>query len=140
MPSESEIQAKVDKMVSVRFKTSPISYFPYVSGAVDVYKQKTKVFGPPVSLDGRAILNPTSENLSVIGNDERYDVAFLFSRAEMLRKFPLAIEGQWMDVTGELEWYGRRFKIEKVRPTGQTSTTFHLMVVLSMTLPGKRDP
>lgn len=139
MPTEAQIQAKLDQLVTVKFKTTPIQYFGYAPGPLDLYKQKSKVFTAPILLNGRAILNPTKEVLSVIGNEERYDVAFLFTRAEMLRKFPTKVEGQWMDVSGELEWYSRRFKIEQVRPTGQTSTTFHLMVVLAMNLPGGRD-
>lgn len=138
MPTEAAIQAKVDETIR-RHQTTEIKHFPYVAGPLDLYKQKTKAFGTPVVLVGRAILRPTPEQLTVIGNGEVYDIAFLFSRTEMLKKIPLAIEGQWIDVDGEMEWYSRRFKIVQVRPTGQTSTVFHLLAVLAMSLPGKRD-
>jgi hypothetical protein len=92
-----------------------------------------------VTLVGRAILNPTNEQISVIGNEERYDVAFLFSRLEMIRKFPAASEGEWIDVSGEFSWWGRRYKIEKVAPSGQIGASFSLVIALGMTIQGSRD-
>ncbi len=137
-PLQSTIEATVDSLL-LKFQTSPIQMFPYTSGVLDIYKQRTKTFGTPVTVVGRAILRPTPEQLSVIGNAEEYDIAFLFARPEMIRKFPAADEGQWIDVKDEMEWYGRRFKIEKAAPTGQVGDTFLLMVILAQNLPGERD-
>ncbi len=136
---ERSIQLAVDKQLT-QFRHSQIRYFPYASGPTDVYKQKVKQFEPPVPLIGRAILNPTKEQVSVIGNDEVYEIAFLFSRLEMLRKFKLANEGEWMDVTGQMEWYDRRFKIEKYHQSGQVGPEFSLIIVLANSLLGQRDP
>lgn len=138
MDPEQSIQLAVDKQLT-QFQHSQIRYFPYLSGTTDVYKQKVKRFGAPTPLVGRAILNPTKEQVSVIGNDEVYEIAFLFSRLEMLRKFPLANEGEWMDVTGEMEWYDRRFKIEKYQQSGQVGPDFSLVIVLGNSLLGQRD-
>lgn len=135
---EDTIETKVDSLLT-KFKQSPITYYPYVTGAYDTYKQRTKTFGTAVTLVGRAIWEPTIEQISVIGNDEKYDVAFLFSRTEMTRKFPSLTEGEWLDVTGELEWNSRRFRIEKVHPSGQVQTRFILVVVLANTVQGNRD-
>jgi hypothetical protein len=137
-----DIETKIERLVDInltRFDSGPILYYPYVSGAVDIYKQRTKSFGAAVSLVGRAILNPTKENVSLIGNEERYDVAFLFSRLEMIRKFPTASEGEWIDVSGEFSWWNRRYKIEKVAPSGQVGATFSLVIALGMTIQGSRD-
>ena len=138
MATEAQIQTMVDVNLT-RYKTTAIAYYPYVSGVVDIYNQRTKTFGTAVSLVGRAILNPTNEKISVIGNDERYDIAFLFSKLEMDRKFPSAAEGEWLDVAGEMTWWGRRFKIEKVAPSGQVGTSFSLVIVLGTTIQGRRD-
>lgn len=139
MPTEAQIQTFVDENIT-KYKTTPIVYYPYVSGTVDIYKQRTKTYGTPVTLVGRAILNPTNEKISVIGNDERYDIAFLFSRLEMQRKFPSASEGEWLEITGELTWWNRRFKIEKVAPSGQVGESFSLVIVMGTTIQGQRDP
>lgn len=138
MPTEAQIQKIVDSVIT-KYATSQILYYPYEAGAVDIYKQRVKTFGAPTTLVGRAILEPTKEQISVIGNDERYDVAFLFSRLEMVRKFPSATDGEWIDVTGEFSWWNRRYKIEKVAPSGQVGTTFSLVIALAMTIQGGRD-
>ena len=135
---EQAIEAYVDKVIR-RYKTTTILYYPYASGAVDTYKQRTRDFGTPVELVGRAILNPTEEQLSMIGNDERYDIAFLFSRPEMEAKFPSVAEGEWVDVTGEMTWWQRRFRIVKVHPTGQVGERFLLVVMLAKTIERARD-
>lgn len=134
----SRIENQVDKVLT-RYSTGAISYYPYAPGVRDHYGQVTKAFGTGVSLVGRAILNPTSEQISVIGNNETYDIAFLFSRTEMLKKFPALSEGEWLDVTGEMTWHGRRYKIDKVKPTGQIQETFILVVVVANSIPGARD-
>lgn len=135
---EENIELIVDCVIR-EHQTTPIQYYPYVSGAVDVYKQRTRTFGTPVTLVGRAIIRPTNETLSVIGNDEQYDIAFLFSRTEMRKKFPALPEGEWMDVTGEMTWFGRRYKIEKAQPTGQVGLNFTMMVIMGKTIQGQRD-
>jgi hypothetical protein len=136
--NEATIQAEVDRKIT-RFRTTPIQYYPFVSGTPDIYGQQTKTFGTPVTLTGRAILRPTPEKLSVIGNDEQFEVAFLFARAEMLRKFPSADEGEWILSSGRLAWWSRTYKIEHVRPTGQVGEHFMLVVALANSLQGERD-
>ncbi len=138
MPTEAQIQTKVDQVIT-QHRTTAINYYAYVEGITDIYKQRTKTFAAPVELIGRAILNPTQEKLTVIGSGERYDIAFLFSRLEMIRKFPSADEGEWLDVSGEFTWWDRRYKISRVAPTGQVGLDFSLLVALGMTIQGQRD-
>lgn len=135
---EENISTQVDSVLT-KFAQSPITYHPYVTGALDVYKQRTKTFGTAVSLVGRAIWKPTQEQISVIGSTEQYDLGCVFSRKEMLRKLPTYSEGEWIDVTGEIGWNGRRFRIEEVRPSGQVQTHFLIIVVLCNTVQGSRD-
>lgn len=138
MPTEAQIQTLVDNILT-QYQQSTIVFYPYTTGSSDIYKQRTKTFGTAVPLVGRAILNPSKEEISGIGNVEEYDVAFLFSQLEMNRKFPSAAEGEWVDVKGKLTWFSRRFKIEKVHPSGQVGTEFSLVIVLGKTIPGSRD-
>lgn len=133
------IEATVDGVLT-QFKTSEIKVYPAVtSGTYDQYKQKTKAFGTGVAVAGRAIQNPTEEQVTAIGSGERYDAAFVFSRLELKRRFSSAAEGEWIDVTAEIGWNGRRFKLMKVRPTGQIENTFVLVVALGNTVQGDRD-
>lgn len=136
--SEEAVQKAVDARIT-RFKTTEIRYYPFEEGVPDIFRQQTKAFGDYTSLIGRAILRPTPEKLTVIGNGEEFDVAFLFSRLEMLRKFPAAAEGLWMKSSGQMWWWNRDYKVEHVRPTGQVGETFSLMVVLANTYEGRRD-
>ena len=136
--TEAQVQTMVDNLIAVH-KTTSIVYYPYATGAVDIYKQRIQTFGTGVTVIGRAILNPTKEQISVIGNAESYDIAFLFSKLELDRKFPSASEGEWLDVDAQMSWWGRRYKIEKVHPSGQVGVAFSLIIVLGTTIPGSRD-
>jgi len=139
MPTVAQIEAKVDSVLTKYQNKSPISYVPYVSGAVDLYKQRERTYGTPVVIVGRSIHRPTPEQITVIGNGEVYDIAFLFSRLEMNRKFPAATEGEWISTDGIMDWRDRQYKIEKVAPSGQVGESFALCIVLATTIPGRRD-
>ncbi len=136
---EIAIQSKVDQVIR-RYKTTDITYYPYTSGSVDRYKQRHKTFGSSTILVGRAIHNPTPQQITIIGDGEEYDIAFLFSRTELENKLPGSAEGDWIDVRGEMEWRSRRYKIEQVRPTGQIGLWFHIVAVLAKSIEGQRDP
>lgn len=136
--NETQIGIIIDQMLT-RYKSSEIKYHPYATGSVDIYNQREKTFGTPVVLIGRAILDPTKEQVTLIGNGEEYEIAFLFSRLEMRRKFPLADEGKWIDSAGQMEWWSNRYKLEKVQPTGQVGLYFHMMVALGRSLQGARE-
>lgn len=134
------IEAKVDATITAH-RTTAITYHPYVSGPVDVYKQRTKTYGTDVEdLVGRAIHNPTKEQLTVIGDGESFEIAFLFSRTQMRLRFPAAEEGEWMDTSAEISWRNRRYKIEKAKPTGQVFDNFMMMAVMGKTIQGRRNP
>jgi hypothetical protein len=137
---EAAIATRVDQLLTDQFTTTQIQYYPYLSSTKDIYKQRTKIFGTPVTLRGRAINNPTPDLISVIGNNERFDVAFLFSRNELIRRFPSADEGRWLSTDGEMSWFDRRYKIEKVKATGQVYVHFLITVVLGCTIQGQAEP
>jgi len=138
--TEDAIEAKIDSVLTKYQNLAPIQYYPYATGSTDIYKQRTKTFGTPVTVIGRAINRPTKEMVTVIGDGEVFDMAFLFSRLELVRKFPAATEGEWMDTYGQMGWNSRRFKIEAARPTAQVATKYLMMVILATTIEGQRNP
>lgn len=137
--TESNIEAAVDRILS-RYRQSEISFLPYSSGTVDQYSQRSKTYGTPVPLIGRAILNPTREQISAIGDGESFDIAFLFSRLQLIEKFPSAPEGEWLNNYGRATWNLRTFDLVRVAPTGQIGTKFLLTVALGKTIEGQRNP
>jgi hypothetical protein len=138
--TQAQIENKVDIVIN-QYQMSGIKYYPLTStGTPDIYKQqKAKTFGTAVTLVGRAIHKPAQEMIMAIVNGQTYDIAFLFSRLEMVRKLPAAVEGEWIQEAGEIEWRGRRYKIEKVKPSGQVNDHFALLLVFACTIPGHRD-
>ena len=137
--TEDNVQLVVDHYITLH-RTTPIQYLAYAGGAVDRFKQRTKTFdAPSPDLIGRAIHNPTSEQVSIIGQGEVYDIAFLFSKLEMDRKFPAAVDGEWIQPEGQMVWRDRTYKIEKVKPSGQIGLTFSLVIALATTILGERD-
>jgi hypothetical protein len=135
MVSEAKAQRAVDAVIT-RYKTSPILHYPYVAQTPDAYGQSRPGFGVATTLVGRAIHRPTKEAITVIGDGEVFEIAFLFSRLEMLRKFPSAPEGEWISSADQLSWQNRRYRILHVRPTGQLGETFSELIVLGETLVG----
>lgn len=121
------------------YKTSPIKYYSLNTTTLDVYKQATKVFATAVTLTGRAIIRPTSEQVTSIGNGEVYDMAFLISAKEAELKFPGVASGEWVKTSGEMEWNSRRFIIDKVVPSGQVGTLYSMVIVLATSVKGHRD-
>jgi len=139
MTIESKIESKVDKVLT-HFRTTTIQYYPYLGvTAADLYKQRIPEYGTAVSVVGRAVHNPTPEMISAIGDGEKYDIAFLFSRLEMKRRFPSAAEGDWIAPYGKLTWRGRTYTVEKVKPSGQVGEKFLLVIVLADSVEGHRD-
>jgi hypothetical protein len=138
MVTEAQAESAVDQFIDA-YQTTEIKYYPYVAGTPNKYKQNTKGFGTAVTVVGRAIHNPTPEQVTIIGNGEEYEIGFLFSRLEMVRKFPSGTEGEWISDTGQMEWRNRRYKLEKVQPTAQVGEKFLLMVALGKSIQGSRD-
>ena len=94
----------------------------WVSKAVakNIYGQSKLDFeATAISCTGRCILNPSPEELSIVGNMEDVDAAVLFSRAEMVSKFPSNPENEWISLDDEVEYDSIRYRIIKVYPTGR---------------------
>lgn len=137
MPTEQSISAKIKKIIAAS-NSGPIDFRPYTQGTPDAYGQREPSFGTAVPLIGRAILKPTMEEISSIGKDMAYDIAFLFSREELVARIS-ANEGRWVNVEDRMEWKGAAYKIVKVHPTGQISDKFLMVIVLASTVVGQRS-
>lgn len=139
MTIESKIETKIDQVLT-QFRTTTIQYYPYLGTTpADIYKQRLPEYGTAITIIGRAIHNPTPEMISSIGDAEKYDIAFLFSRLELKRRLPSAAEGDWISPYGKLTWRGRTYKIEKVKPSGQVGEKFLLLIVLADSIEGQRN-
>lgn len=66
-----------------------IQVYPAISVTRNQYGQASPAFGPAVECIGRCILEPTPEDISIIGNLQGVDIAILFSRLELVREFPI---------------------------------------------------
>jgi len=138
MVTEAQAQRATDRAIR-RYRASTISVLKFASaGTPDRFGQSRATFSPGVPVVGRAIHNPTKEQVTVIGDGERYEIAFMFSRLEMLRRFPALPEGKWITTLDKVTWNGNTYKLEKVQPTGQVGTTFSLVVALGSTAEGDR--
>lgn len=138
--TEAQIESKIDSVLT-QYQMGGIQLYKLLSnGTPDLYQQaSTKTFDTAVTLVGRAIHKPTMETITAIGDGRTYDIAFEFSRLEMVRKFPAGVEGEWIGVEDEIEWRSRRYKIEKVKPTVQVNDHFALLLVFACSVPGDRD-
>jgi len=138
MVTEAQAQRATDRAIR-RYRASTISILKLESaGTPDRFGQSRATFSTGVPAIGRAIHNPTKEQITFIGDGERYEIAFLFSRLEMLRRFPALPEGKWITTYDKIAWKGNTYKLEKVQPTGQVGTTFSLVVALGSTAEGDR--
>jgi hypothetical protein len=140
MVTESLAQRSADAVIR-KYRTSTILVRKYVSSGVpDRFGQAIPVYAAGLDVVGRAIHHPTKEQISFIGDAERYGAAFLFSRLEMLRKFPGLAEGKWITTYDRIVWNGNDYKLEKVQPSGQVGRTFSLVIALGNTPEGERVP
>ena len=101
------------------------------------YGQAGQAFEDPVECTGRGILNPTSEQLSIVGNLQDVDVALLFSRKEMQRRFPTIAENEWMHEHDRLKYEDRTYKIIQIHPTGRIKNFASIFVVLESNIVGE---
>lgn len=129
---EAKIQTQVDNLLSVvqfgeavkvyKFQSAADNY-PYGRGGAIVYSTALDV-------TGRIITEPTEELLTLIGDGLKWDVALLFSRLELVRKFSAADENEWLSVDDEFEHGGMRYACIKMFPTGRVHTQHSLIVVV----------
>lgn len=137
MVTENTAQLAVDRAIK-RYKTSGIEVLTHIPGVPDKFQQSRSTYAPGISVIGRATHSPTAQMISVIGDGERFGVAFLFSRLELIRKFPAGTEGKWISTNDKMSWNGNVYAIAKARPTGQVGETFSEMVILANTPEGER--
>jgi hypothetical protein len=106
---------------------------------LDQYRQGTPAFDSPVSVRGRGIRRPTSDQISFIGDGEEVEIAFLFSRLELNEKFPSATEPYWVTNDDQIGFEGKRYRILESHPTGKVAETYSMLVVIAETAPGEAE-
>ncbi len=135
-PSEASIQAKVANAISAFGST--IGVRKYSSGPSDLYKHGQPTYAASVNCTGRAIYKPTPEQVSAIGSTEQFDLAVLFSRTELVAKFPLAAERAWIDERDRIVAQGVLYEVTRVHPSGRIKDYEHLVILLCNTIEGRR--
>ena len=102
----------------------------------NAFHQAAPVFPTNVICKGRSIVNVSEQQTSLIGNLQAADVALLFSRAEMLRKFPLKAEGEWLNEEDEFSFESERYKVLKFHPSGRIKDHSSIVILLGKTILG----
>lgn len=133
--NEPKIQKKVRSALT-RHGTD-IDVLKYTTGAVlDQYKQGEPEFADPIEVRGRGIRRPTKDQLSMIGDGEEVEIAFVFSRLELNEKFPAATEPDWITNDDRIGFEGKLYRILSTHPTGKIHLTYSMLVALAETIPG----
>jgi len=103
---------------------------------LDPYKTRRPKFKAPLEVNGRATSNPSEETMSIIGKDEDVDMAFLFSRLELERKFPAVVypAALWITSKDRIEKDGEVYRIIRVHATGEVKTGCTMVCALGKLL------
>ena len=124
----------------IRIYGKELTVYKYSSqpvGGRNRYGQVTPGFAAGVSVYGRLVLNPNLEKLSLQDNLQQVDVSILFSRLELVRKFPSAAEQEWIHEKDEVELEGQRYKLIKVKFTGRVKDRTLMVHCLGVNKEGK---
>lgn len=136
--NEARVLARVDKLLGQGpggFGTDMLLLpFDGLAGSSTPYKDRKPKFKDAVSLVGRAIRNPTKEQISFIGNMAAVEIAFVWSREELRRKFPAAAEGQWITGNDRVTFEGETFRLDIARPSGRYKMHNALFIALGTKL------
>lgn len=138
MVSEALGQLAADASIR-KYRTSELRVYRFLSaGTPDRFGQAVPVYDGGTVVIGRAFHDPTQEQVTFIGDGERYGAAFVFSRLQLLKKFPALAEGKWITTYDRITWKGNEYKLDKVQPAGLIGETFSVVVALGNTPEGGR--
>jgi hypothetical protein len=132
--NEARIQDKV--FAVLRDHGTDMDVLKYVSTVLDQYKQGEQTFATAVEVRGRGIRRPTKDQLSMIGDAEEVEIAFVFSRLELNDKFPTATEPYWITNDDRIGFEGKQYRILSTHPTGKIALTYSMLVAIAETIPG----
>lgn len=135
--NESRIQDKVYAVL--RDHGTDMDVLKYTGTTLDQYKQGEPTFEDPVEVRGRGIRRPTKDQLSMIGDAEEVEIAFVFSRLELNEKFPTATEPYWVTNDDRIGFEGKLYRILSTHPTGKVAQTYSMLVAIAETLPGEAE-
>jgi hypothetical protein len=133
---EKSLLEELDDLILGFGKT--VYIYQHSLSSTNVYGQEALSFATTsIKCTGRVILNPTSEQISIVGDRQDVDVGVVFARKEMLRKFPSATENYWIDEKDEFEFENERFRILKAHATGRIKSYNQLLVLLGASKKGQ---
>lgn len=133
---ETWIESEIDASITQYGMT--IEVYPFLDvGTVNTYGQKKAKFHEPIEVTCRCIRNPTVEEISILGSEQEVDVMLVFSRSELVRKFPDRNEHEWIDENAQFIFEDKRYKVIKVHHSGRIATYDHVIIVGGKNLEGK---
>lgn len=136
--SLARTRERVRKVIA-RYSSAPIDLLKIASvtpDGSDPYGDGEPAYEAPVALIGRGIRNPTPEQVTVIGNDEHFDIAFLVSYLEMEEKFPGVDQDDWVTTEDAAGFEGNLYNIERVHLSGKVED-YTLVILLGRTFEGR---
>jgi len=124
---------KVDETITAYGKNMDVYQFVSLEDRPDypnnAYEQKVPVYyRPPTVVVGRVLTEPSEEIITAIGKRVEWDVAILWSRLEMLRKFPSGEENKWINEDDFVYDGDTYYSLTKVFPSGQIKDYRHLVI------------
>lgn len=134
--NEATVHGKVDEVIDEH--GTDIDVLKFATIVPDLYGQGPRTFAAAVSTRGRGIRSPTKDQITVIGDSEEVDIAFVFSRLELERKFP-GLEPFWITNDDEIGFEGRRYRILSTRSTGKAFGKYSMLVAIGAASPGSAE-
>lgn len=141
--TENYVLRVVDTTIANHTDAGSIGVVKYAGTVLDQYKQGEPTYAAfAVPTTGRGIRQPNMDQLSMIGDGESVEIAFVWSRLELARRFPSAADPmKSIDTRDRLEFEGKTYRILSTHPTGKSHSVYTMLVVKAASLPGAvNDP
>ena len=129
--NEASVLNKVDKLLTDHQSLEPIYILKYegtLPSPKTPFTTAVKKYGSPILVVGRAITNPTKELASLFGNLAKLEIAFVWSRLELIKKFPLAAENDWLDSKDIVQYKDNTYDLIQVKPSGHYASFCTLVI------------
>ena len=125
---------KVDTIIE-RFGQSVVVRKVSEEGEPNRYNQTADSY-ESITCTGRAITKPTKQQITVFGDGVDVDLMVLFARQELIEKFPEGVEPQWITKRDRIQFEGREYNIDWVKPSARLKE-YYSLVVIGCSLPSK---
>jgi len=120
---------------------SVLGVLKFSSLTTDQYQQGDPTFNTVVNTTGRGIRQPSADELSVIGDGENVEIAFVWSRLELIDKLSSYPTDKWLDNKDRIQFEGKVYRILSTHLTGKAFDLYSMVVCKAESLVGAaNDP